>query len=41
MEDTTVVIHVRGGVAYCAHCPPGIDVEIVDYDDREEEEEET
>jgi len=31
-----VLISVRGGVAYVEHTPPGIEVEIVDYDNRDE-----
>jgi uncharacterized protein YbjT (DUF2867 family) len=33
-----VVIHVRGGVAYVEDAPKDVDVEIVDFDNREEEE---
>lgn len=38
-----VVIHVRGGVAYAADVPEGVEVEIIDHDNegREEEDERT
>jgi len=32
-----VVIYVRGGIAEVATYPPGIDVEIIDFDNLEEE----
>ena len=34
-----VVVHVWGGVAYIEQTPPGIEVEIVDYDNRDETDE--
>jgi hypothetical protein len=32
-----VIIHVRGGVAEVAVCPPNVEVEIKDFDDLEAE----
>jgi len=32
-----VVIHVRGGVAYLVSKPKRMDVQIIDYDNRDEE----
>lgn len=32
-----VVIHVRGGVAYLVSKPKAVDVQITDYDNRDEE----
>ena len=32
-----VIIEVSGGIAYCAHLPPGITVEIHDYDNATED----
>lgn len=33
-----VVIHVRGGVAYVEETPKDVEVEIIDFDNRDEEE---
>jgi hypothetical protein len=33
-----VLIHVRGGVAYVEKAPKDVDVEIIDFDNRDEEE---
>jgi hypothetical protein len=35
-RENLVVIEVSGGVAYVAKCPPGIEVEIIDYDNIDE-----
>ena len=37
-EPRKVVIHVRGGVAYVEDAPKDVDVEIIDFDNRDEEE---
>jgi hypothetical protein len=34
-ELAKVVVEMRGGVAEVTECPPGIDVEIIDHDQRE------
>ncbi len=34
-EDATVIVEVRGGVAEVTACPPGIQVEIIDHDNRD------
>ena len=39
-EDSKVVVEVRGGVAEVTQCPPGIEVEIIDHDNRDAEAEE-
>jgi len=37
MAPYHVRIEVRGGVAYVAECPQEVEVEIIDYDDLEED----
>jgi hypothetical protein len=32
-----VVVEVSGGVAEVTHCPPNVEVEIIDHDDLEAE----
>lgn len=34
METRRVVIEVTGGVAYVTHCPPEVEVEIIDHDNK-------
>ena len=39
-EDSKVIVEVRGGVAEVTQCPAGIEVEIIDHDNRDAEAEE-